>query len=381
MTDALRFPPARAVIGALALLASALLGQPASGGVDQPRLERSGNDWLAGRWSGGTEKNAMGPPDDEPAPTEEAPTPSVPQPASDDYLCPAEQRDYRKSLLITSFGRRRQASNNAGRLWHAERELPALVGAALADSGRVFRYQLLERSLPLRSRGASAQRVRELAREHRTQLVLSGELEDMGMARPRDAIDPGWLTRTRNAAVSSVGLSDWDTRQRQFALTLRLREGPTGRTVFERRFQVRAIWNPEQAGRARFGSPDFWETEYGEKIAALVERAATSVAEAIRCQPLVARLDTGGTATAPILHAGRAQGLAEGDRLPLHRLDYRSIAGEYRQYRAQLLDSGVRLTVERVHEHYSEVRLEGSPKLYREHLAVTPAPSPAISAR
>lgn len=378
MTDALRFPPARAAIAALALLASALLGQPASGGVDQPRLnnEPAEEGWFPALWSR-DEKEPKREPAGETAPA----TPAAAGSDTAGRLCPAEQRDYRKSLLITTFARRRQAGNNAGRLWHAERELPELVGTALADSDGVFRYQLLERSLPLRSRGALAQRVRKLAREHRAQLVLSGELEDMGMARPRDAIDPGWLTRTRNAAVSSVGLDDWDTRQRQFALTLHLHEGPTGRTVFEQRFQVRAVWNPEQTRRARFGSPDFWETDYGEKIAALVEQAATNVAEAIRCQPLVAQLDTGGTATAPILHAGRAQGLAEGDRLPLHRMDYRSVAGEYRQYRAQLLDSGVRVTVERAHEHYSEVRLEGSPKLYREHLAVTPAPSPAISAR
>ena len=56
----------------------------------------------------------------------------------------------------------------------------------LARGNQLYQYQLIGQSLPETSAN-SGQPIRQLAREHGTQLVLSGALHDLGMARPGDA--------------------------------------------------------------------------------------------------------------------------------------------------------------------------------------------------
>lgn len=349
------------------------------------RPDSNRQDWRGGTQAPPPPVNATAAPYEPPAEPQMAPAEPTTAKETAGSQCSAGERHYRKSLLITAFPRRREAGTNAGRLWHAERELPALLGARLAETGHLTRYQLLDKSLPARAADAhrTQQLTRQLAREADTQLVLTGELEDMGMARPRDALDPGWLVQARNGAVGLIGMTDWDSRQRHLALTLRLVDGVTGQTRFERRFALDAVWNPEQGERARFGTPDFWDTDYGQALESTMAQAADELAEAIRCQPLVARLEPERIGAPRLLEAGRVQGVREGDQLPLYRLSQRPVPGQYRQYRARLLDSGARLTVVRVHDHYSEVRLEGEPRLYGEHLAITPgaAPEPQVSYR
>lgn len=298
--------------------------------------------------------------------------PATPPPMT---LCPTQGRSYRKSLLVTAFPRRGDASANGGGLQGAEQALPEWLAGRLADTGALFHHQTLGASLPLGTPAETAQRAREMARERQAQLVLTGALLDLGMARPKDLLNPGLITRGRNAAVSTFGLNEeWDTRQRHFVLHLELLDGVTGNAVFRHEYRLRGVWNPNHPGRARFGTPAFWETDYGQKVEQLLTEAGTHLEEAIRCQPLVARLNRSAPGAVPLLEAGRVQGLEAGDRLPLHRVSLRQIPGEYRQYTAHLLASGATLLVERAYAHSSEVRLEGDWALYGEHLAVTPEP-------
>ncbi len=286
--------------------------------------------------------------------------------------CPTGGREYRKSLLITAFPRREQAGANAGGLWGAEQALAERLGEHLAGGDQLFEYRLIQDSLPDDSINPS-QPIRQLAREHQTQLVLSGALYDLGMAHARDALNPGLITRTRNAAVGALRLRpEWDTRQRDFVLQLQLHDGSTGQTVHTREYRLQGVWNPKRPERARFGSPAFWETGYGREIERVMAQAGEDLNEAIRCQPLMARLDRPQPGAVTLLHAGRAQGLQAGDRLPLHRVSLRNIPGEYQQYSAHRLASGAHLRVETVYAHHSEVRLESDTTLHGEHFAVTP---------
>lgn len=290
-------------------------------------------------------------------------------------LCPAHDRSYRKSLLVTAFPRRGEASANGGGLQGAEEALPEWLVGRLVNSGALFHHQRLNTSLPLGTPAETAQQARQLARERQAQLVLTGALLDLGMARPKDLLNPDLITRGRNATVSTFGLNEeWDTRQRHFVLHLELLDGVTGNAVFRHEYRLRGVWNPKHPGRARFGTPAFWETDYGEKVEELLTEAGTHLEEAIRCQPLVARVNRTAPGSPPLLEAGRVQGLEAGDRLPLHRVSLRQVPGEYRQYTAHLLASGATLTVARAYAHSSEVTLEGGWALYGEHLAVTPGP-------
>lgn len=305
------------------------------------------------------------------APSEPAALPSAAESAAErSAVCPSDQRLYRKSLLITTFARRGAASQNAESLWSIGQNLPALMGQSLSEHNSLFHYQLSQGSLPA---NATAQQVRELARGADTQLVLSGELLDLAMARPAEALNPNLINRARNATVSTLRLNPaWDSRQRDFALRLTLFNGITGTPVAYRDYRLRGAWNPSRPANTQFGTPGFWESDYGQKIRGIVATAGEEMGETIRCQPLIARLKPHRMGAHQVLEAGFQQGLAPGDRLPLQQLTYRELPGRYREYRAHMLDSGVRLIVEEVHPAYSLVRLEGDVTLHGEHLAVTP---------
>lgn len=351
---------------ALALLLITALTGPATAGPSQPNF----GSHPQGKHGQHTAQYVVAPAADPEEPMATEPQadnkPEVPR------ACPTGGREYRKSLLITAFPRREQAGANAGGLWGAEQALAERIGAHLAGGGQLFQYQLIPDSLPEDSTNPG-QPIRQLAREYDTQLVLSGTLHDLGMAHPKDALNPGLITRTRNAAVNTLRLNpEWDTRQRDFVLQLELHDGATGQPVFSQDYRLQGIWDPKHPERARFGTPAFWKTEYGQEIEKVMAEASADLNEALRCQPLIARLDRPLSGAPTLLNAGQAQGLRAGDRLPLHRVSLRQIPGEYRQYSAHRLDSGAHLRVERVYPHYSEVRLESATTLHGEHLAVTP---------
>lgn len=289
--------------------------------------------------------------------------------------CPVSARNYRKALLITAFPRREQVSSNLGGLHGAELQLPQLLGEKLSESGSVWHQRQLSRSLPSSPSEPArlAQQVRQLAHNADAQLVLTGEVLDMSLTNVRDVQAPGLVTRSRNSLVNRFNLSpDWDTRQRDFVLQLELKDGVTGEPVFRQQYRTRGVWNPKRGREAGFGSPQFWDTHYGEQIEALLRTASAEVGEAIRCQPLASRLETARPGQPLVLSAGSGQGLQPGDRLPLYRLAQRPIAGAYRQYQAQLIDTGERVRVIESHRQHSVVQVEGEQPLSGSYLALTP---------
>ncbi|WP_341937434.1 flagella assembly protein FlgT middle domain-containing protein [Marinimicrobium sp. C2-29] len=305
-------------------------------------------------------------------------------PAGSAPLCPASARHYRKSLLITAFPRRTPASSNAGRLHGAEQHLPRMLGEQLAGSGQLAGLQKIGQALPRAADNPTrrAQQVRQLAHRSNAQLVLTGELVELALAQDRAALAPGLLNRGRNALVGGLRLNpDWDTRQRDFVLELSLLDGLTGEPVYTQQFHRRGIWNPKRAERTAFGTPGFWETDYGEKIQALMEEVGAELNEAIRCVPLAARLEAARPGQPLILHAGVEQGLHPGDRLPLYRVAKRAVQGEYRQYSAHLIQSDARVTVREAYPDYSLVELEGDGPLRGTHVALSPGAQPLAAGR
>jgi len=292
--------------------------------------------------------------------------------------CPLAEREYRKSLLLSAFALRQPATANAGTLHGAEQQLPELLGERLVQSQSVWRYKTLGQSLPSADPAPyrRAQQVRQLAGRTDSQLVLTGELLDMSVASMRDTQAPGLITRSRNSLVNRLNLNpDWDTRQRDLVLQLQLLDGATGEPVFERQYRTRGAWNPKRGERMAFGSPQFWETNYGQEVEALLDRASAEFGEAIRCQPLVGKLEPTRPGQPLVLQAGVNQGLEPGDRLPLYKVAQRSIPGAYRQNTAHLIDSGKRVTVTEAHQDYSLVRLESELSLRGSYLALTPRPA------
>ena len=86
-----------------------------------------------------------------------------------------------------------------------------------------------------------------------------------------------------------------------------------------------------------FGSPRFWETDYGVQIQHLVARASDDMATAINCQPYMARVDSSPGQQQIVIHSGTNNGMNSGDTLDLYQLVYQSITGEYQQFDTRLV--------------------------------------------
>lgn len=298
--------------------------------------------------------------------------------------CPSGASQYQKALLITAFPQRLPGSSNNGALQAVEQRLPALLGEQLAHRRAISAPRMVALGLPNSRTHSSlelAQQARQLAEESKAQLVLSGEIVDMSMARPNDSFNPGIGSRTRNTLVRALKLDPkFDSRQRDFAFEVTLRDAVTGSIFLQRQYNTRGTWEPEPRQSPGFGSPAFWKTHYGRKVAELVDRASDELATEIQCQPLMATLDVKAGADRIMVHSGFNQGLKAGDQLHLYKLVFRTVPGEYQLYRAHLLDAQQKLTLQELEPGYSLAVLPPDMELHGRYIASTLAVSPLAEA-
>lgn len=302
------------------------------------------------------------------------------QPAAEsleDTLCPAAR--YNKSLLITRFPRRETTSANAGHLYQVEDQLPRLIGAQLNAHPAIANVHLLPVSLSNTHPAGTpqhAQQVRELARTQNVQLILSGEIIDMSMARPGDTYTPSLASRARNGLATATYLRRLDTRQREFVFQMTLHDGITGAALQQWHYHSRGVWAPGRPHTVGFGSPRFWRTDYGKQLAGTLAQASTELADEVSCLPLIASLDMKTGPAQIIVHSGTEQQLSAGDRLHLYQVITRSIPGAYQLHRTHLVDSQIELEIQEAHTTYSLGRLSDELDVRHGHyvaLAAQPA--------
>ena len=327
-----------------------ILGLAAGETVAEPRAHTGLHAQAFGQYNGSDAQ------DSSPNSTQEAAQPAIE--SLEEALCPAAR--YRKNLLITQFPRREMASTNAGHLYHVEGQLPRLLGAQLNAHPAIADVRLLNASLPNNHAAGTpqhTQQVRKLARAQNVQLILSGEIIDMSMARPGDTYTPSLASRARNGLATATYLRPLDTRQRNLVFQLTLHDGITGAALQQWHYHSQGVWAPRRPHSVGFGSPQFWRTDYGKQIADTLALASTELADEISCVPLIASLDMKAGPAQIIVHSGTEQQLSTGDTLRLYQVITRPIPGAYQLHRSHLVDSQVELEIQEAHARYSMGRL------------------------
>lgn len=286
-----------------------------------------------------------------------SPAPHEPEPIENN-LCSAAR--YSKNLLITRFPRSETALASAGHLYKVEEQLPQLIGAQLSAHPAIAQVRYLPASFsnihPIGT-PQRAQQVRELARTQNVQLVLSGEIIDMSMARPNDTYTPSLASRARNGLATATHLRRLDTRQREFVFQMTLFDGITGAALQQWHYHNRGVWAPGRPHSVGFGSPRFWRTHYGKQVADTLALASTELAGEISCLPLISDLETDTGPTQVIVRSGTEQQLRTGDTLRLYQVVTRAIPGAYQLHRTHLLDSQIEVQIQEAHATYSFGRL------------------------
>src|SRR5690625_681065 len=170
---------------------------------------------------------------------------------TENNLCSAAR--YSKNLLITRFPRGETALASTGHLYKVEEQLPQLIGAPLTAHPAIAQVRYVPASLSnIHPAGTPqrAQQVRELARTQNVQLVLSGEVIDISMARPNDTYTPSLASRARNGLATATHLRRLDTREREFVFQMTLFDGITGAALQQ--------WHYHNQGYGRQGARIPW---------------------------------------------------------------------------------------------------------------------------
>lgn len=285
----------------------------------------------------------------------------------------AATNPYHKALAITRFTRTEADSAKAGGLHQVEEELPSLLSQHLQNRHAILTPVHLPQSLAPASDLRVSNQVQQLARTHRTQFVITGEILDMSMAYPGATYAPSLYTRFVNGAHDTLGVKTrFDKRDRHFAFQLSLRDGFTGQVLFQKRYATYGTWNLRNRRDVDFGSALFWKTDYGEQISGLVGKAGDELAAAIQCQPYITRVESRPSEQQILLHSGANNGLRAGDRMTLYQLVVQPVQGEYQLYDTRLVDRQAVIELREVYPSHSVAVVSSDYLLSGQYLAVAP---------
>lgn len=273
-------------------------------------------------------------------------------------FCPENfSNGYKKIVAFSNFPRMHIASSKLGALHQVEQHLPMLIGANLRT-----RHQMLT---PLQINGSlaranqhgdllSAQQAQALAKQHRVQFVVSGEVDDMSMSFPNTVEKPSYYTRFISGAHNLLHINTpLDKRSRVFSFTLEARDGFTGELVFSNQYRTFGKWKAIPGDNVGFGTPQFWQTDYGIQVQQLVGKASNELAGALHCQPYMARVDSSPYQQQVVIHSGSNSGLRSGDALDLYQMVYQAVPGEYQKFDTRLVKHTGRVYLTEIYPSHS----------------------------
>lgn len=275
---------------------------------------------------------------------------------------------WQKNLVIMSMPRINPSSSNAGNLYQAETKIPQIIANELHKTLGVHSH-----FFPLGDRrdlneDNRRQQMREVAAQTESQFVLSGEIVDMSMRDASTVYGPDLLQTLRNHFTDIIMMKFADNRDRHFSLRLELRDGFTGEVLINRQFQTTGIWKTSQA--TGFDSPQLWNSQYGRRIKKLLIKASHELADNLKCQPFMAKVESRPGQQEIILQGGANNGLKAGDQLKLYQMIVTASENRYESYQTRLVKRDLQLQLKEVYPSHSVAQLIGDDLMNGQYLAV-----------
>lgn len=269
-----------------------------------------------------------------------------------------------KAVVFTQFKRQYPAHSNIGQLHQIDFQLPE----ELARRGYSQSWFLAQTEpAPLQNSAiknwgggdSSTSQVRKLAQQSGAQYVVSGEITNLNMETPESYL------KASGFGKKIKKLKWWQREQidqRQFGMHLRVFEAITGNVIFDQQYQTRGRWTFPAAKKVSFQSPQFWRSDFGAQLSALLDKAVEDVGRKLQCQPLIVPVQQVTAQNFVYLELGSNQGLKVGDVLSVFQHDFITpIGANYQQTRAlaqmDMVSTPVTITVEQVHPLFSRARL------------------------
>lgn len=284
------------------------------------------------------------------------------------FQCPQPfNNGYQKNLAFFSFPRVKTDSSKVGALYKVEQHLPMLIGANLYNRhGIPAPLQLGNSFASAGERGEldTADQLQTLARQHRAQYFVTGDVDDMSLTYTDSVVDPGLYTRFVSGVHDLFHFnSRLDKRSRVFSFTLEVRDSITGQIVFAKRYKTFGKWNTSADAKEGFASPEFWKTDYGHQVQYLVGKASDELASSLQCQPFMARVDSRMSQDMVVIHSGASNGLQVGDAMELYQLVYEPVTGQYQRYETRLIKKRGKVYLTEVYPGHSVGHVVDEPLL------------------
>lgn len=285
---------------------------------------------------------------------------------------------YKLPLAYTAFSLSIPSSANAGDLATSQIQLPALLSErlnahhAITPSGQI-NATFLPHEQALNTHQTLIPLTQSLTKQHRAQLLLTGDILDLSMVDSRATYQVGKLTRTINGIRDRFGFnSDKDKRQRLFSVRVQLRDGISGEPIFDQHYQTYGIWPLRFPAQVTFNSPQFLKTDYGQQVSMLLNTISDDLRQVIDCQPYQVRVDHQLGEQRLTLDGGASSGLRIGDTLSLYQLIKIPITGGYQQYQTQRIDQHHKIEVIEVYAQHAIARVSNELLLTGNYIALAP---------
>ncbi|WP_252737983.1 flagellar assembly protein T N-terminal domain-containing protein [Marinobacter salexigens] len=275
----------------------------------------------------------------------------------------------KKRVAITGFPLLYPDQARVGRIDDAGEILPQQLQQGLREAGNLQVFSATTSRLfpdllnapTLQQGGNRLTNVVQVAREMGAQFVVAGVIRDIGVADPA-----AWGSSVLDKMQRRFGGADM---RRRFAVDLMVFDGFSGSPVYQQRFETAADWNAGPGSSTGFGSEGFRKTQYGESVAGAIGEMTQAVAEALACQPFMARI-TRVEGHLVTLASGATAGLRPGDELHLYRSAryFDSLGGT-----PELSDSQMTVTLNNVHPDFSNGKMPvtgGQVNIQRDDIAI-----------
>lgn len=235
--------------------------------------------------------------------------------------CPGRDTSrFRKSVALTRFPLLDSDGAVLGRLDNVVEALPRMLSQELSPRETILMHSAFDRQLytrPVNAPTVQAEnrrltRASELTRSMGVQFVISGVVRDIGVEDP-DA----WGTSKVAQWSRALGASN---QQRRLAVDVFVYDGLSGVMVMSDRLEVRGEWDYPPESDVGFGSPAFFDTQFGRRIDKRLSALADEVAVNLGCQPFIASVERVESERVRI-SAGADSGLRPGQSMELLRAE------------------------------------------------------------
>lgn len=274
-------------------------------------------------------------------------------------VCPASQANgYRKKVVVLGFSIQSPQQTKLGTIHDANRGLASALNQALQEQGGLVvfensQYRLYDEVVNAPSHYSEQHtltKAASFAKQMGAQFVVSGVIRDMGV-EDETAFETSYWAKLKRLGRSA-------NQNRRFSAELFVHDGFSGAIVWQKTFSVKANWTADAQQKVGFGSPAFWNNDYGQAVSGLVDKMAFMIDEQLKCQPFMTRISRVDGKT---LHfsSGASAGIRPGDKLALYRTYHFHDADMLKG--VELANVKAALTVSQVHPGFSSGALSIDP--------------------